>query len=975
MIIFETPPTPVTRLFNYGEAIIALNTLTQKHAFKVYDDLHTTPAPKVASFAVRTSIPEISLAIELKAHEMTRGTAAHGETKEMIGLGLVDNFASATVDNVLNNADNLFITPRCINAALGVDNAMFNEENYLAKGSLPVASGQDYLFDVPNVKSLSNENADAFYAVADHYFEGVAKIILNHDRLVIIPNVMAKAGVPDFGKFGFSYVSTSLSNDTRLNFNQDRLSVPYKDTLGFNNEGFGYGTGNLIPQNHLQSEISNFKPTKAADYSSHLFIDGTKDNVAYGITETLVNGVLKLVVKAYNLDPVAKTYDAGPGVPAIFKSFSGTENIASLANGISLPIEKLLVIPTGVTVEILPVNNKVPVNASLAWEVPGKTLISLWQYRAIATNLDKKQVKLIIKIGLRFTQKADGSVEVAHLIQQSKATINPDLTLVSNNVVFYEDDFINSPFHPGINSGVFSPFGGHYTAFANLGGTELTVKYFKHGITNIVDFINNFHLLPEITDTMVMHIPRFSYCFLGYNFSRFIPLTNDSFLLTSQNANGMYRQRKFEWPDGLICGANTIGEVCLPAPEIVTHADYRLPFGVISHMVNNSGAQSVTNTSLVLCEENEYVGYEEIDFASELYSENKRVILNDMSKFFLKATMNGDFKKDLTTHFNLTNDQGIYTYRIYLIKTPTNYEAFVIFTDNLSGAGLYHGVGELDVNGLLNLTQVTKLHNSFVPTYPTKFLRGDIESYDFFTHYDLGITTVGNNSTLLFNNVLGEFGGDMFMGVVGWKPGEAFPTGAQTTFKDNLQIVTYPVDIFGLHLRGQVANTIKLPGTTYLMSATGLGGHKKAAANDRDVDGILNFNMPIFDHYGSYLMDIETYFNSLPGGITLPGSTRVLLNGQFHTLGYDRQIDIQRSAFDPSFIASKYNKFGLTQSNNGSVIYIGLENNRPIIIQSTGIRPVSNYEVLYGVAVFDASDRVVIKLFDNYTVVDCIEVE
>lgn len=980
MKIFNTPPTPVTKLYGYGEVIIALNTLTQTHAFKVLDETLNPTTPKVRSFAVKTDIPEVSLAMELEAHELTRGVAAHNETKDMIGLGNVDNFPSATVDNIFNNDNDLFVTPPCIRAAMGSDSVLFNEENYLAKGSLPVASGQDYLFDVPNLSSLNNENSDAFYALDNHYFEGVGKIILNHDRLVIIPNEFVKPGTPDFGKFGFSYVSTALSNSPKLNFNQDRLSVPYLPTLGFNNEGFGYGSGNLIPQNHLESEITNFKPTKVNDYSSHLFIDATKDNVAYGITESLNNGTLKLIVKAYNLDPVNKTYDAGPGVPAIFRSFNGVENIPSLSDGIIIPIEKLLVIPTGVSIEVLPVDNKVPVNASLAWEVPGKTLISLWQYKAIATGLNGNKVNLIIKVGLRFTQKADGSVEVAHLIQQSKATINPDLTIVSNNVIFYENDFINSPFHPAIHSGVFSPFGGHYTAFANLGGTEITVKYFKHGVSNIVDFINNFHNLPKITDTLIMHIPRFSYRYLGYNFSRFIPLTKNSFLVTSQNNYGQYRQREFEWPDGLLCGINAQDEVVLPTPEVVKSVDYRLPFGIISLMGNNTGNQTVENTALVLCKENDYVGYEDMRFNEDSFIQGKRVELNSMSKFFLTAKMNGEFKQELidhfkpTTHFELIGDQGEYGYRVYLIKTLDSYEAFVIFTDNLSGAALYHCDCDCDPTGLINLTQITKLTSCFTPKYLTDFVRGDIECYDIFTHYDLGICSVGEDSTLLFNNVLGEFGGDIFMGVTSWVPGKKFSSSLPTIYKNNLQMVSHPKEVYGLHLRGQVSSSIKLPGTGFLMAATGLDNHKKPSEYDRDVPGLLNFNMPVFNAVGAYQKDIETYFNSIPGMVTLPGSIRVLLNGEFHCLGYDRQINVQRYSFDPVFISSKYNKFGLIQSNMGGIIYISLQNGRPKIMISQTIRPISNYEVLYGVAVFDESNRVVIKLYDNYTIVDGIEV-
>ena len=971
MIVIKVPPIPVTKANGYGEVIVALNDLTQSYVFDKMDK-GVTPSPSPSSFSVSSDIPEVSLAMELQAHVMSCGCAVHNETKRTIGLSLVDNFATATPTTTMGNADDLFVTPQCVNSVIGVDTSSFNEDNYLPKGSIPVASGQDYLFGVKDIMGMDNASADAHYALKDRYFNGMAKIVLNHDRMVIVPNHNSKPGIPTFGNYGWAFTSSSISNDVRLNFNQDRLSVPYMQMLGFSNEGYGDANNLIIPQTHNDSEVDIYKPI-GGKWSRHVMMD-TNSQFLYGLTESFEATKFTISIKRHTLNKDTKecSTEAAP-LTGVFKGLNGEEQISDLEAGISFDINKLVTISSGVTANLSMVAfSPAGLNVSLGWEVPGKTFVGLFQVMMVAHKTVTTK-RFVLKVGLRFSINADGSLEISHLPQQTKAVINADFTFVGNNMMYQEITSNDSPFHPQHASGVFSPFGGHYIAYSNLAGTDLCVKYFKHSISNIVDYINNFHSLPKITDEMVMHIPRSCGGYLGYNFSRFIPLDKDSFLVCKQDHEGKYRQFKFEWSEGLTLKSNSFGNIELPKPDKWGKTYYGLPFGIVSQITNGVNP-TVTNTAYVLCKENGFIGRPSVNFSSSQQPSEPGVRINEMSKVFLDNILNSTFKDEINAKFSKTDDNGEYEWRVYLVPKSSGFDVFIVFTDNLSTVSFYRGNGAIDSIGLLTITNTVKITTRFTTDYPVYAYRDDIDSYDVFTHYDLGITTVGDNSTLLFNNVLGVFGGDVFLGITNWKPGADLPATPTIVVKDNLPTINRPSLQQGVYRRGKVACSIKLLGDNFLMTSTALGEHKKPENQSHNIDGLLYFDMPCYDHAGVYIKDIDNFFPEQSNVVILPSSTRVMINGSFRVLGYDHTLEIEPVTIDPSFVTNPRNIFGLTTANKGQLIYLVADGEGIKVLLSSAVRVASNYEVLYGVAVFDSSDRVVVKTYDNYTVVDGVSV-
>lgn len=971
MIVIKTPPIPVTKANGYGEVIIALNNLTQSYVFD-HMDKGVTPSPSPSTFSVKSSIPEVSLAMELQAHVQSCGCSVHNETKRTIGLSLVDNYATATPITTMGNADDLFVTPQCVSSIIGVDVASFNEDNYLPKGSIPVASSQDYLFSVKDAMALDNASADAYYALKDRYFNGMAKIVLNHDRIVVIPNQNAKPGIASFGNYGWAFASTSISNDVRLNFTQDRLSVPYMQMLGFSNEGYGDINNIIIPQTHNDSEIDVYRAI--GNGKSRYIMTDPNSQTLYGLSETFTAGKFSLSIKRHTLNKATKecVTDDVP-LSGVYKGFDGEEVIESLSAGISFDISKLVTLSSGITANLGMVGfSPAGLNVSLGWEVPGKTFVGLFQVR-IGVKKTVTTKWCILKVALRFSIKEDGSLEITHLPQQRKAVVDSNYNIIGNNVLFPEIDFKGTPFHPQHFSGVFSPFGGHYIAYSNLGGLDLCVKYFKHGITNIVDYINNFHVIPEVTDEFTMHIPRSCGGYLGYNFSRFIPIDKDSFLVCKQDHEGKFRQFKFEWPEGLTLKTNSFGNVELPKPDKLTKTYYGLPFGIISQITNGANP-SVINTAYVLCKENGFVGRPKVNFSSSNEQQDSGIRVNELSKVFIDGILNSTFKEEIAAKFARLDDWGDYEWRLYLIPNGQGFDVFIIFTDNFSAVSIYRTNGAIDSMGFLTVTNAIKIATQFTVGYPTKVDRDDIDSYDVFTHYDLGITTVGNNSTLLFNNVLGIFGCDVLLGITNWKPGVNFPSSPEIIVKDNLATISRSDFLYGLHRRGQVACTIKLLGDNFLMTSTGLGGHKKPENQNHNIDGLIYFDMPCYNHAGAYIKDIDNFFPEQSNVIILPSSTRVMLNGSFRTLGYDHSIEIEPAPIDASFVSSERNIFGLTMTNKGQLIYLVADGDRMKVLLTSTLRVPSNYEVLYGVAVFDSSERVVVKTYDNYTVVDGVSV-
>lgn len=975
MKVFDKAPIPVAKLHPYGETLVALNNLTQSYAFEATKDPIT--------FKLESDIPEVNLALAIKKHELAKGAMAHKETKADLGLELVDNFKLANNKTVFSYSDKLYVNPSAIGAVIGNGKLTFNEDNYLQKGSIPIATGNEYLMPanynsylptegVINNSLFPNDNQDN---LKDRYFKGVGQVYLNFDRIIVTPQLLEGKGVTQNDLLrAESYTSTPLLNDQKLKFKQDRINAPlFPYNAGFNSQFIGSKYGALKAQELAEDSVTFLSPNTKGE---PVFRIGAKTNngTIIGIDRSFSNAdnkFFRLSISKYYQDKNEFFYGGGGVAPLIvYNKINGTVQNIENSKHVSFFIKDIINIEDGIDYQILGSDSGVIPNISCCWEQQDKSLLLLVQF-LLKVTIDNNSTNYIIKLGLRLMID-DVNFVLSHLPQQKMGVLKRDGGHVSGNTIFKEEDFLNSPFHPNFATGQFSPLGGHYSAYANLSGFELGVKYFKHTITNISDYILNYHALPVITDTTVMHIPKYTHGCFPHHTTRFLPIDGNT-IYTVELVDGVYKPRKYIWDNGIVIKEDGASKKYVTEPTDIIDNIERLPLGLVSIIENDTNNFNYYLTSLILEEGNNYLA--KINFNVNNPDELQPSIrLANLTKLFLDGKLNGDFKQELREHFTLNDDtdKGKYEFKVYLLEKAEGYDCFIIFTDTLSGAAIYTATCAKTEHQEIELTDLTKVYIGFTSGYPTEFLRDDVETYDIFTYHDLLVQSnkQTNKTVMLFTNVLGEFGGDIFVGISDWTPfSQSSLASAVKVGCDNLHIVKHPVAKYGYVLRGKMSNRISIANDTFMLSATALNKDTNAS----DPHGIYTA-MPCLDYDLSKFYNYAYYNREVKHEYILPANTRVALNGKFYTLGKDTFFTPSPKTITPEFVKSKLNKFNLTINDRGELIYLVLKDGKLSVLLTSTPRTPSVYEVFYGVAVFDTNNKLSVNLYNSYVVADNVQI-
>ena len=550
----------------------------------------------VASVAVLTDkvaeanakMTSVSSAVNdaLDAHIATKGPI-HGETKETIGLGLVDNLRTATLEEHVDGSDNLFCTPAGVKYA-----AKFLVEpdytGFIPQAVLPIAYFKRLTGDLSiNSTSFSpwtqnNKKGNLYITDGAYYLSLLSKngggvnylsdLLTSRDLMYFTPSggtVVPKLAYGWNAKTGYSALSDGSKHLTFFDYTHN-------------------GTGGEFALNFSGSVVGNYLSTlfdPLLDSSS--LIGGLK------LTQTGLSITLTTVTQPDETVPTL-TVDNTTGFSFTAVGPKGTVRTGTINN--TIPLTDFITVTDATVVTIDPNYTAIDQThgyGNMEWEVKGKSAI-LYTDAVLRTTFQGNIKKIVARIALRLTISGS-SYTITPLSQVSMATITAGAIAVSGNILFEED--IDSPLHPVYGKGPFLSEGGHATSMAS--NQSFFLRAFTHGLTNLTGLAKNYHESLALSGEYTKEYPGSFAAPIGVNIKRFIPFNSTASglkVLTYPMANtseDYYGVLSWDTPQILQSSKNK--PLYYRFKQVSSLTNFTLSSTIPSRLIVNSGADgSVT---------------------------------------------------------------------------------------------------------------------------------------------------------------------------------------------------------------------------------------------------------------------------------------------------------------------------------------------------------------------------------------------
>lgn len=981
MIILKGHPDPIHHADNFGDILNKLNDFYSQRAFETIDSVGNFNGHSLDGTTILNSM-EGELNSKILEHTNSK-KAVHGENKYDVALWNVDNFRTATMEESKGDRDDLFVTPKGVKSAIS-ETPDFNPDLYLKNGMMAISCGPARL----DIDSCWNRNVGEISAfdykksLVNKYFNGPGSVALHRDMTLIIPKITD----PNMTDTTWLYRSDSLAEHPYVNFHTDSLCLNSVESKGFiadcvkRTPNGDYSTLNGITG--LGLDDLQFTDTALIRPFQQLLLPRNNLHMGFGLYGNLTNYGVELYINRFTINNYYEDNDVFwsnaiiDGEYSVLGYYTGLDGILTKTNFndvVAIPWEKYIGLGVGVsmTVALLTNGRDDTANVSVVWNNNGSDFVALIQGVINATNgtISKRLlVKLAFKATVSLVDKT--KFTLTHLQQQSKATINKDLTHISGNVLFDED--VLSPFHPEANSGAFIGAGGHYAAHSTNNGYDLIAKYFKYDCSNLKDYINNYHNLPTITGTKTQHISRYTQGYLGTCISRFIPTAwaaNSNVtkaLVRALCADGKWGYKSKTWNTADIVEIGNIpGELVFKNPNVseTFTPNIDLPMGVSHHIT----ATSFFIGGLVLVEENDYSGYKNVNISSTISLTNP-ISLSARSIAFLTAWVNGTLiPKWKALVPSTTKYAGHGTFRVCSATNNDSGAVVILFSDELCNLEIAlcnykiaNGLLEVDFNNTIATTSGFKTAFSSNRPYPsTIIIEPNGEAYDPLPNLDFSIFTSGSGvsqtSYVTLTNVYGKYLSSIGFSVVGWD-GVSVLYGNTCVVKPNAaltQPACIPVSEYGIEriTQNEIPITIPVHGG-FLWDWNGAKGpHDVApykygyAPNNGGVNKLVTY----FDNTDEYVCYI-------------PKGTTCMLGGTTYCLEDDLRGVIPNVAMNIGVLGSKYSYLGIGPGTKGGMVYLKISSGKIEVLVSATLLEPNDYYALFAFCIIGANGELFVKI-------------
>jgi hypothetical protein len=620
----------------------------------------------------------------IDAHLAIRG-AAHGETKDTVGLDKKDNFRTATLAESISYASvNAFVTPAGAKASLDANTADFDPTLYQQNGVFQFASyyyPDDYETVLPATPEPSR------YLLSN----GRVPILIDGDRLIYSPR-------SDEGRYSKQslFVGLPLKGLSRARLSEvTNLAARYTGA-NWNMTGGDTTDGKVGFFRPLgDKKIYNFAstlPLPAANRNYLLYNNFA--NAVYkglGISVALAAGVLRIDHRFFSVNAVttapSMTELVNSSYLASFDKMGSASPAPGPANGFhTYNLADFLTLPAGATIAGDPARPD-PVTV-LVWNSTDFEM-----YLNVSVGVVVTQGALVSKLVLSFTESiipgtlvAGGTALFKTIGSRVKDTLDANLLPTAGSSFFT----VNNPFDlnnisqsPGVllNSGLMVK--------ARSSKLAMRVKRYRTDYTSVIDWMLAQRPVADPSDAITEVFAPSRHAPFGPLPERIIPVTHNAavtqHLVYGLNpGTGLFSWSLLTWNNASIVSTQTgDGVFGVRLPEVRTPMDDIGLIPVSMAVAVNKASAGVGYNALAFTSANRHVGKASVTFANQVLTVGADVEMAVASMLSMQAVM-----RDLTDRAAVLNPGVDPTLRVPEIQVfaVTGTKALVVVSDGVSYA-------------------------------------------------------------------------------------------------------------------------------------------------------------------------------------------------------------------------------------------------------------------------------------------------
>lgn len=913
----------------FGSVIEKLNEL----AFYVQEQTENYNAgtkDKLLEFATSMAAFVNEVTPPITAH-LTATGAQHGETAKTVGLGLKDNFRTATLAEQQALADvDAFMTPQGVKAALANNSSSFNTEAYQKNDVLQVSS---YFFPDDYPRLVPSRPEPPRYLGTDGY-NGRVPMLFNGDRMVFSPRCD-----PERYEGNVLYVSgpTKVAHKTQL---EEITNIKnYYTGLGWNNVAATSSAGTVSFFHPLADkniyEFKNNTGLPAAEAHSFLLYRGYGGVVYKGIAVSVTQAApttLTINHRIFNVnlletDPTMVNLVDG-AYPAVFQSIAGN-SAGSVQGSHNLNVLDFLTLPPGAVVTLD--GDAQGATCSLFWNTQDyEAYLFIAASLAVTLPSGAKQY-----ITLRFvesiipgTLRTDGSATFRVLGTYNKDVI-PDTLVPAEDAQWCEPSNrwnINSPVHlPGCvlqNGEVVKSRAGKY---------GMRVKRHLNALLGLKDWITGPRPVVDIKNatTEIMTPSRHS-PFTALP-ERIIPIThsdqNTTYLVYGLDlTTGRHIWQELSWNSGNLVSVATEDRFGIRLPATTTKQNKLITFPQsISTYVSSSGNGVATN-ALCFTTTNGYKGHTSFQYEAGLLTLGATINLSPLSLLALQSAAGAVLDRAKT--FNPALNTNLRKVSIQVFALTAN-KAVYLITDGMSYAeagvtsytivdGVF--VLDFDTSSGVSLTRVTEPVATQAGV-SRESLSGDGTRMDF--NDLMAIQQSPSNFSVVATRAYGNVYGDLSFSISDLTEAEPIITGGRSNAA-RLYMTDLSIDTVD-----EIFPALLIPNKgLYQYDPTTDSGYTTLMYNVIEPD-----------------QKVDPFDINEAGWVHVPAGAKLILNGRTYVLDQDFAVKVNPTGTTYCYLV-----------RNGDVLSA---------IGSTTLRESANNEVMFGKSV-----NGVLEINHSYLVMD-----
>jgi len=625
----------------YGSLLSSLNNLRRKiEKRQDSNDAQTSANLTYIAQAVGNFIALCQTPVD--AHIALTGPV-HGETAETIDKEKVDNFRTGTVQDHLNFADDAFVNPAGMKAAITQSISGFNATDFQQNVRMPFAA----LHHIDQFDRAAKDPGNALF-----FKKGPVTLIMNGDRVIVSPQYPSG----NAGPYSL-YYSDTVKMGASIGLNEERQISTLYWGAGWNMKGALDNTGRIGIFRPLANKgIYNYASNVPGAGNFYVVLSSTFGDISHKgclLSASFSNGVISLGHYFFGVNDPESNPTITQIVTSSYKATYNTVNMNNVNDSINktrqIALSDFFTWGPGVKIE----------SALKAGEQP--TITADWRYLNLEFLMNIA-MPVKVTIGNQVFNKVFNFTESVHpgklviadtgAIDMLKGFSKDSISTVGdlkNSKWLVDNDptnLLNLVKNPGVinNNGLI--LNGYTTP------TCLRIKVSPTDMKGVIPLLEDPSLSRPVKDSVTQMFVPTRHFSLGEMPERILPLSQDanqvsylSYCLAVDRFG--YKHKELQWAQGSNTQLDSANKVYgITRPDLITERDLvtTLPMSLCSASSVSGG---VTVTGLNFTTRNEFTGYASFQYAGGAVVLGDKVSLSTNSLIVMRLKASEAAKADI----------------------------------------------------------------------------------------------------------------------------------------------------------------------------------------------------------------------------------------------------------------------------------------------------------------------------------------